>query len=399
MKLASRLAEVRVSPTVAISTRARELKAEGRDIIALAAGEPDFETPQHIRDAAKRAIDRGETRYTATEGIPELREAIAAKFKRDNGLDYTPDQVLVGVGGKQVIFNVMMATLDADDEVIIPAPYWVSYPDIVRLFGGKPVFVNTKPEEGFRLTPEALEQAITPRTRWLLLNSPSNPTGVMYSSVDLSGLGAVLKRHPQVLVLTDDIYEMLTYGTVEFQTFASVVPELHERTLTMNGVSKSYAMTGWRIGYGAGPKPLMAAMKKIQGQSTYHPCTIAQWAAVEALNGPQDVLETMLSTFTRRRKQTLDALNATEGINCVSPDGAFYIFPSIQAHLGRRAPNGTVLQEDSDWVLALMEDQGVAVVPGSAFGAPGYFRLSFAAADDLLAEATRRIRNFVERLD
>lgn len=399
MKLASRLAEVRVSPTVAVSARARELKAEGRDIIALAAGEPDFDTPQHIRDAAKRAVDRGETRYTAAEGIPELREAIAAKFKRDNGLDYTPDQVLVGVGGKQIIFNAMMATLDAGDEVILPTPCWVSYPDIVRLFGGKPVFVDTQPQEGFRLTPEALEAAITPRTRWLLLNSPSNPTGVMYSHEDLSALGEVLKRHPDVLVLTDDIYETLTYGSVEFQTIASVVPELHERTLTMNGVSKSYAMTGWRIGYGAGPKPLMAAMKKIQGQSTYHPCTIAQWAAVEALNGPQEVLEEMLGTFTRRRNQTLAELDAVDGITCVPPDGAFYIFASIQAHLGHRAPDGKELKEDSDWVLALMEDQGVAVVPGSAFGTPGHFRLSFAAADDLLAEATRRIRNFVERLE
>jgi len=399
MKLASRLAEVRVSPTVAVSARARELKAEGRDIIALAAGEPDFDTPPHIRDAAKRAVDRGETRYTAAEGIPELREAITAKFKRDNGLDYTPDQVLVGVGGKQIIFNAMMATLDAGDEVILPTPCWVSYPDIVRLFGGKPVFVDTKPQEGFRLTPEALEAAITPRTRWLLLNSPSNPTGVMYSHEDLSALGAVLKQHPDVLVLTDDIYETLTYGSVEFQTIASVVPELRERTLTMNGVSKSYAMTGWRIGYGAGPKPLMAAMKKIQGQSTYHPCTIAQWAAVEALNGPQEVLGEMLTTFTRRRNQTLAELDAVDGIACVPPDGAFYIFASIQAHLGRRAPDGRELKEDSDWVLALMEDQGVAVVPGSAFGTPGHFRLSFAAADDLLAEATRRIRNFVERLE
>ena len=399
MKLSSRLAEVRVSPTVAISARAQELKAEGRDIITLAAGEPDFDTPQHIRDAAKRAIDRGETRYTAAEGIPELREAVAVKFKRDNGLDYSPDQVLIGVGGKQVIFNAMMATLEAGSEVIIPAPYWVSYPDIVLLCGGKPVFVNTKPEEGFRLTPDALEQVITPQTRWLLLNSPSNPTGVMYSREDLSGLGTVLKRHSEVLVLTDDIYETLTYGQVEFQTIASVVPELHEHTLTMNGVSKSYAMTGWRIGYGAGPKPLMAAMKKIQGQSTYHPCTIAQWAAVEALNGPQDVLEEMLATFTRRRNQTLDALNATGGINCVPPDGAFYIFASVEAHLGCRAPNGTVMQEDSDWVLALMEDQGVAVVPGSAFGTPGYFRLSFATADESLAEATRRIRSFVRQLE
>jgi aspartate aminotransferase len=394
IKLASRLDNVRVSPTVAFSARARELKEAGRDIVSLSSGEPDFDTPEHIRQAAHQSIHDGHTHYTVVEGITELRRAICNKLRRDNDLDYQPDQVCVSSGGKQVIFNAMMATLERDDEVVMAAPYWVSYPDIVALFGGKPVIVETTESNGFRMTAEELETAITPRTRWLILNSPSNPSGAMYSREDFQALGAVLERHPDVWVLTDDIYETIVYGGTPFVSFARAVPDMKARTLTLNGLSKSHAMTGWRVGYGAGDRDLIRAMNKIQGQSTLHTCSIAQWAGVTALEGPQDAVATMLESFTRRRNNTLKALEAIEGLRCFPPDGAFYLFVSIQDLLDSVTPAGTEIRTDHDWVMALMEEQGVALVPGSAFGTPGYFRLSFAAADDQLEKACERIAAF-----
>ena len=394
IKLASRLDRVRVSPTVAFSARAKELKAEGRDIISLAAGEPDFDTPENISAAAHQAINDGHTHYTVVAGIPELRQAVCGKLLRDNNLSYEPDQISVSGGGKQVIFNALMATLEPGDEVIIPAPYWVSYPDIALLFGGEPVIVETTAASGFVMTPDQLEAAITAKTRWIILNSPSNPSGAMYSADDYAALGEVLKQHPDVWVMTDDIYETIVYGDNQFVSFAEAVPDLYARTLTMNGLSKSHAMTGWRIGYGAGDRDLIKAMNKIQGQCTLHPCSIAQWAAVEALNGPQDALQPMLESFTRRRDNTMTALNAIDGMTCFAPGGAFYLFVSIVEQLGKRSAGGSLLETDHDWVMALMEESGVALVPGSAFGTDGFFRLSFAAADDELADACQRIAAF-----
>ncbi len=394
INLASRLDRVRVSPTVAFSARAKELKAEGRDIISLAAGEPDFDTPENIRQAAHQAIHDGHTHYTVVAGIPELRRAICDKLARDNNLAYEPDQVSVSGGGKQVIFNALMATLEPGDEVIIPAPFWVSYPDIALLFGGEPVIVETSAESGFLMTASQLEAAITPRTRWIILNSPSNPSGAMYSAGDYAALGEVLRQYPDVWVMTDDIYETIVYGDNTFVSFAEAVPDLYDRTLTMNGLSKSHAMTGWRIGYGAGDRELIRAMNKIQGQSTLHPCSIAQWAAVEALNGNQDALQPMLESFTRRRDNTMASLNAIEGMTCFAPGGAFYLFASIADQLGKLSPGGSQLNTDYDWVMALLEESGVALVPGSAFGTDGYFRLSFAASDEELADACERIAKF-----
>ena len=398
IKLASRLDRAQVSPTIAFSARAQTLRAEGRDVISLAAGEPDFDTPEPVREAAHRAIRAGHTHYTLAEGILELREAICHKFSRDNALTYDPSQVIVCAGGKQVIFNALMTTLEPGDEVIIPAPYWVSYPDIALMFGGEPVTVQTTESDGFLMTPEQLERAITPRTRWVILNSPSNPTGAMYRAGDFAALGEVLRRHPQVWIMTDDIYETIVYGEERFVSFAEAVPDLYERTLTINGLSKSHAMTGWRIGYGAGDRTLIRAMNKVQGQSTLHPCSIAQWAALEALTGPRDSVRYMLDSFSRRRDHTLAALDAIGGLRCFAPGGAFYLFVSVEQHLGMNSAGGAALGTDHDWVMALLEEEDVALVPGSAFGTGGYFRLSFAASDGELAEACRRIARFAEGL-
>lgn len=392
--LADRLSSVQVSATVAISARAGELKAAGRNIISLSAGEPDFDTPSNVIAAAKAAMDGGETRYTLPEGIIELRQAVCDKLERDNNLCYQPDEVIVCSGGKQVLFNALLATLNPGDEVLIPAPYWVSYPDIVRLFGGQPVFLKTTMDTGFKITPPQLAAAITPKTRWILLNSPSNPTGSVYSRKEFRALGDVLQQHPDVWVITDDIYEKIIYDDAVFASFADAAPALKERTLTMNGVSKSYAMTGWRLGYAAANRQLIAAMKKIQGQSTMAPCSIAQWAAAEALSGPQEILVEMNQSFDRRRLMMIQTLNNIAGLTCYRPEGAFYLFVSIRDLLGARSAAGTSLQIDTDWVMALMEEQGVALVPGSAFGAPGYFRLSYAASESDLTGACERIASF-----
>ncbi|WP_108396578.1 pyridoxal phosphate-dependent aminotransferase [Devosia submarina] len=392
--LSDALARVAPSATVAITQKARVLAAEGRDIIALAAGEPDFDTPQHVRDAAVRAMNEGKTRYTNVDGIPELKEAVAAKFRRDNGLDVTAADCFVSSGGKQIIFNAMMATLNAGDEVVVPVPYWVSYPEIVRLCGAEPVFAVAGASTGFKLSPEALEAAISPRTKWLILNTPSNPTGAAYTAQELKGLAEVLMRHPHVHILTDDIYEVLVYDGGSFTTIAQVEPALQARTLTMNGVSKSHAMTGWRIGYCTGPRPLLAAMTKLQGQSTTNPSSISQWAAVEALNGPQEFLAEWREVFQQRRDLVVAGLNANTGLDCLTPEGAFYVFPSCQRLLGKTSAGGARLGTDEDFVMALLEETGVALVHGAAFGLPGHFRLSYAASNKELEEAVRRIQEF-----
>jgi aspartate aminotransferase len=392
--LSDALARVAPSATVAITQKARVLAAEGRDIIALAAGEPDFDTPQHVRYAAVRAMNEGKTRYTNVDGIPELKEAVAAKFRRDNGLDVTAADCFVSSGGKQIIFNAMMATLNPGDEVVVPVPYWVSYPEIVRLCGAEPVFAVADATTGFKLSPEALEAAISPRTKWLILNTPSNPTGAAYTAHELKGLAEVLLRHPHVHILTDDIYEVLVYDGGSFTTIAQVEPALQARTLTMNGVSKSHAMTGWRIGYCTGPRPLLAAMTKLQGQSTTNPSSISQWAAVEALNGPQEFLAEWRKVFQQRRDLVVAGLNANTGLDCLTPEGAFYVFPSCQRLLGKTSAGGTRLETDEDFVMALLEETGVALVHGAAFGLPGHFRLSYAASNKELEEAVRRIQEF-----
>ncbi|SEQ25794.1 pyridoxal phosphate-dependent aminotransferase [Thalassovita taeanensis] len=396
--LSQTLARVKPSPTIAVSNLAMELKAAGRDVISLGAGEPDFDTPENIRAAGVRAINEGKTRYTAVDGIPELKAAIVAKFKRDNGLTYTPKQVTVGTGGKQVLYNALMATLNHDDEVIIPAPYWVSYPDMVLLAGGTPVFIEAELEQNFKITPEQLEQAITRNTKWFLFNSPSNPTGAGYSWDELKALTDVLLRHPHVWVLTDDMYEHLAYDDFKFCTPAQVEPALYDRTLTVNGVSKAYAMTGWRIGYAAGPEPLIAAIRKVQSQSTSNPCSISQWAAVEALNGPQDFIAPHNAMFTRRRDLVVSMLNAVPGITCPTPDGAFYVYPSIAGLIGKTTPKGTLLSNDEVFATALLEETGVAVVFGSAFGLSPNFRISYATSDAALTEACTRIQTFCAKL-
>ncbi|HLV83361.1 MAG TPA: pyridoxal phosphate-dependent aminotransferase [Devosia sp.] len=392
--LSDALARVAPSATVAISQKARVMAQEGRDIIALSAGEPDFDTPLHVREAAKAAMDAGKTRYTNVDGIPELKEAVAAKFRRDNGLDVTAADCFVSSGGKQIIFNAMLATLNPGDEVVVPVPYWVSYPEIVRLCGAEPVFAVADASTGFKLSPAVLEAAITPRTKWLILNTPSNPTGAAYSAAELKGLAAVLLRHPHVHILTDDIYEVLVYDGGSFATIAQVEPRLQPRTLTMNGVSKSHAMTGWRIGYCTGPRDLLAAMTKLQGQSTSNPTSISQWAAVEALNGPQDFLAEWRQVFQARRDMVVKGLNANTGLDCLTPAGAFYVFPSCQRLLGKTSAGGAVLTTDEDFVMALLEETGVALVHGTAFGLPGHFRLSYAASNAELEEAVRRIQGF-----
>ena len=393
--LSQKLDRIAPSPTVAISQTARELAAAGRDILSLSAGEPDFDTPEHIKDAAIAAIEEGKTKYTAPDGIPELKQAICDKFKRENGLTYTPAQINVGTGGKQVLYNALMATLDAGDEVIIPAPYWVSYPDMVKLAGGEPVVIESRPEDGYKITAEALEAAITPRTKWLIFNSPSNPTGAGYTEPQLKALTDVLMRHPQVHVMSDDMYEHLAYDGFRFVTPAQVEPGLYDRTLTVNGVSKAYAMTGWRIGYAGGPEELIAAMRKLQTQSTSNPTSISQWASVAALNGPQDFLAERAEVFRRRRDLVVDRLNAIEGIECPRPEGAFYVYPSIKALIGATSSGGRIIDSDEAFASALLEEQGVAVVFGAAFGLSPAFRISYATADEVLEDACNRIAAFV----
>ncbi len=392
--LSETLSRVKPSPTIAVTQKAAELKRAGKDVIGLGAGEPDFDTPDNIKDAAKAAMDAGKTKYTSVDGIPELKEAICAKFKRDNDLDYTPAQVSVGTGGKQVLYNALMATLNEGDEVVIPAPYWVSYPDMVLLAGGTPVVAEASLQTGFKLSADQLEAAITDKTKWLIFNSPSNPTGAGYTWDELKALTDVLMRHPHVWVLTDDMYEHLAYDGFKFCTPAQVEPRLFDRTLTVNGVSKAYAMTGWRIGYAAGPEQLIGAMRKVQSQSTSNPCTISQWAAVEALNGPQDFLAPNNEKFVRRRNLVIEMLNAAEGISCPTPEGAFYVYPSIAGCIGKTSAGGTKISDDETFATALLEEHGVAVVFGAAFGLSPNFRVSYATSDENLKEACTRIQTF-----
>ena len=397
--LAAALGRIKPSPTIAISALARELKAQGRSIIALSAGEPDFDTPDHIKAAAKAAIDRGDTKYTNPDGTPELKKAVAAKFKRENGLDYNPaNQITIASGGKHVIFNALLATLDPGDEVIIPTPYWVSYPDIVMFAGGTPVFVHSTAESGFRMRAADLEKAITPKTKWIILNSPSNPSGAAYTRDELKAVGDVLERHKHVWVLADDIYEHLVYDDFQFTTIAQVSPALYDRTLTMNGVSKAYSMTGWRIGYAGGPKELIAAMGALQSQSTSNPSSISQAAAVEALNGPQGFLKDWRADFSRRRDLIVGMLNQATGLTCPTPEGAFYVFPSCAALIGKTTPKGKLIANDEDFAGALLDAEGVAVVHGSAFGLAPHFRISYATSTEELTEAGNRIQRFCNSL-
>lgn len=396
--LSDTLSRVKPSATVAVSDKARELRAAGRDVIGLGAGEPDFDTPENIKQAGIDAIARGETKYTAVDGIPELKQAICDKFKRDNGLDYKPAQCFVAPGGKPVIYDAMMATLNPGDEVIIPAPYWVSYPDMVNLAGGTPVIVEAQQQDGFKLQPETLEAAITDKTKWFIFNSPSNPTGAAYTADELKQLTDVLVKYPHVWILSDDMYEHLTYDGFTFATPAEVEPKLYERTLTMNGVSKAYAMTGWRIGYCAGPVELIGAMRKIQSQSTSNPTSISQWASVEALNGPQDYIAERNAVFKTRRDMVVDLLNAAEGIECLKPEGAFYVYPSCAGTIGKTTPEGKIIETDEDFATALLEAEGVAVVHGAAFGLSPFFRISYATSDENLKEACSRIARFTASL-
>ena len=392
--LSETLSRVKPSPTIAVTNKARELKATGKDVIGLGAGEPDFDTPENIKAAGIRAIEEGKTKYTAVDGIPELKEAICAKFKRDNGLDYTPAQVSVSGGGKQVLYNALVATLNPGDEVIIPAPYWVSYPDMVLLGGGTPVAIEGKLENSFKITAEQLGAAITPKTKWFIFNSPSNPTGAGYSWDELKALTDVLMQHPHVWVMSDDMYEHLAFDGFRFCTPAEVEPGLYDRTLTVNGVSKAYAMTGWRIGYAAGPVELIAAMRKVQSQSTSNPCSISQYAAVEALSGPQEFIAENNKAFLRRRNMVVDMLNAAEGITCPTPEGAFYVYPDISGCLGKTSAGGAKIATDEDFATALLEETGVAVVFGAAFGLSPNFRVSYATSDEALKEACTRIQTF-----
>ena len=396
--LSDTLARVKPSPTIAVSTKANELKAAGRDVIGLGAGEPDFDTPQNIKDAAKRAIDAGKTKYTAVDGIPELKAAICAKFLRENGLTYTPAQVTVGTGGKQILYNALMATCNPGDEVIIPAPYWVSYPDMVLLAGGTPVPVVAVIDTDFKITPAQLDAAITPKTKWFIFNSPSNPTGAGYTRDELKALCDVLLRHPHVWIMSDDMYEHLVFDDFVFTTPAQVEPALYDRTLTTNGVSKSYAMTGWRIGYAAGPVALIKAMGTIQSQSTSNPSSVSQYAALEALTGPQDFLAPNRALFQRRRDLVVSMLNAAKGITCPKPEGAFYVYPDISGCIGKATPGGTVITNDEVFATALLEETGVAVVFGAAFGLSPNFRVSYATSDAVLADACKRIQTFCAAL-
>jgi|TARA_B110000305_G_C19417453_1_gene628827 aspartate aminotransferase len=392
--VAKRLSVIKPSPTIAVSQKARDLQAEGRDIISLGAGEPDFDTPQHIIDAAKKALDEGMTRYTAVNGVPELLDAISAKFKRDNDLDYGRDEIHVSCGGKPVIFNAMMASLNPGDEVIVPAPYWVSYPDIAVLFGGVPVVVDCPKESNFKLTPEQLEAAITPKTKWLIMNSPSNPTGSGYTEADLKALGDVLKKHEHVWVFTDDIYEHLVYDDFEFKTIAQVNPELKSRTLTMNGMSKAYCMTGWRVGFAGGPKEMIKAMTMVQSQSITHTAAVSQAASIAALNGSHDFIASNNAVFKERRDLVVSMLNQASGLSCATPEGAFYVYPSCEGLIGKKTPSGKVIENDEDFVTELLEAEGVAAVHGEAFGLSPHFRISYATATDVLEDACQRIQRF-----
>ncbi len=389
--LAQRLGRIKPSATIAVSTKARELKAAGRDVIGLGAGEPDFDTPDSIKAAAIAAIEAGDTKYTAVDGTPALKEAVRAKFKRENDLDYALDEITVGTGGKQVLYNALMATVNPGDEVVVPAPYWVSYPEMVALAEGEPVPVACSANTNFKLLPEALEAAITPKTKWLILNSPSNPTGSAYTAAELEALADVLRQHPQVWTLTDDMYEHLVYDDFTFATLAEVAPDLKDRTLTMNGVSKAYCMTGWRIGFAGGPKALIKAMATIQSQSTSNPCSISQAAAVAALNGPQDFIAEHNKSFKARRDLVVSALNKCQGLHCPTPEGAFYVFPSCAGAIGKKTPEGKRLETDLDFVTYLLESEGVAVVQGSAFGLAPHFRVSYATSTEALSEACARI--------
>ncbi|MEO6608327.1 MAG: pyridoxal phosphate-dependent aminotransferase [Aestuariivirga sp.] len=392
------LNRIQPSATIAITNKAQAMQAEGQNVIGLAAGEPDFDTPQNIKDAAIAAINAGKTKYTAVDGIADLKKAIVAKFKRENNLDYKTTQVSVGTGGKQVLFNALMATVNPGDEVIVPAPYWVSYPDIVMLAGGTPVIVQGGADKGFKLQAADLEKAITPKTKWLILNSPSNPSGAAYSHAEMKALTDVLVKYPHVWVLTDDMYEHLVYDDFKFVTPAQVEPKLYDRTLTMNGVSKSYCMTGWRIGYAAGPENLIKAMAKLQSQSTSNPSSIAQWAAVEALNGPQDFIAKHNKVFKERRDLVVSMLNQAKGLKCATPEGAFYVYPSCAALIGKTAPSGKVIASDEDFVSELLAQEGVAAVHGAAFGTSPYFRISYATATTTLEDACQRIQRFCASL-
>ena len=392
------LKRVKPSPTIAMTTLAQELKAQGRDIISLSAGEPDFDTPEHIKRAAAAAIAAGKTKYTAPDGMPELKQAICKKFSRENALEYSPSQISVGTGGKQTLFNALMATLNAEDEVIIPAPYWVSYPDMVLLAGGTPVVVATDVKDNYKLTAKALRAAITENTKWFIFNSPSNPTGAGYTAPELKALTDVLLDFPDVMVMSDDMYEHLTYDGFKFVSPAQVEPRLYARTLTCNGVSKAYAMTGWRIGYAAGPEALIAAMRKVPSQTTSNPCSISQWAALEALEGPQAFLQDNQTLFKGRRDLVVAGLNAIEGITCPIPEGAFYVYPSIAGLIGKTTPSGKVIATDEDFAIALLEDTGVAAVFGAAFGLSPNFRISYATSESQLSEACARIAQFCDRL-
>jgi len=394
--IAERLGRVSPSQTIAISTKARLLKAAGRDIISLSAGEPDFDTPDNVKQAAIRAIENGETKYTDVAGTLALRSAIAAKFLRDSGIEYKPEEIIVATGGKQIIYNAMVATLNVGDEVIIPSPCWVSYPDIVALADGKPVIVPCHQNNGFKLLPEDLEAAITPRTKWFMLNSPCNPTGAAYTAAELRALCDVLLKHPDVWIFTDDIYEKLTYGDFAFSTIVQVEPKLKDRTVTMNGCSKAYAMTGWRIGYCGGPLPLIKAMDKLQSQSTSNTSSISQAAAVEALNGPQDAVAKMAAVYQERRDIVVDMLNKAPGITCHKPEGAFYVFPSVHGCIGKTTAKGTKITNDESFVIALLDEEGVAAVHGSAFMYPGHFRVSYATDTQTLREACSRIQRFCQ---
>ena len=396
--LSAALDRVKPSATIAVTDKARELKAAGRNVIGLGAGEPDFDTPANIKLAAIHAIEAGKTKYTAVDGIPELKEAIIAKFQRENGLAYKPNQVIVGTGGKQVLYNALMATINPGDEVVIPAPYWVSYPEMVALAGGEPVAVVCTAQHGFKLQPDDLEKAITPKTKWIIFNSPSNPTGAAYTKSELQAITDVLVKHPQIYVMTDDMYEHLVYDDFEFTTPAQIEPKLYDRTLTVNGVSKAYCMTGWRIGYAGGPAQLIKAMATIQSQSTSNPCSIAQWAAVEALNGPQDFIPANNTLFKERRDLVVSMLNQAKGIDCPRPQGAFYVYPSCAGTMGKTAPSGKMITDDEGFVTELLETEGVAVVQGSAFGLGPAFRISYATKTSDLEDACKRIQRFCGNL-
>lgn len=396
--IADRLLAVKPSATLAVTTKAKELRARGVDVIDLGVGEPDFPTPKHICDAAKAALDRGETKYVPVAGTPAFRQAICDKLKRENGLDYTPDQITVNCGGKGTLFNIVMATVNPGDEVVIPAPYWVSYPDMVRIAQGMPVFVTGKAETGFKITPPDLERAITPKTKWFVLNSPSNPSGAAYTAEELRGLADVLVRHPHVYVISDEIYEHIVYDGFVSRSIAAVAPELKDRTVTVNGLAKSYSMTGWRVGYAAGPVEIIKAANKIQSQSTSHAVSFCQSAGVVALNSPLDFLKERNDIFKQRRDMVAAALNEIDGVSCRTPEGAFYLYPSVAGCVGKKTPDGKVIETDTDFVTALLENEGVAVVPGAAFGLSPYFRLSYATSTELLQKACARIKRFCESL-